>query len=88
MPNWKAPGMDGVQGFWPKTLTSLHEKIAEQLSLILNGDAGLPHWLTLGRTILYLKDTNKGNAVDDFRPISCLPMMWKLLTGVISDGVY
>ena len=88
MPNWKAPGMDGVQGFWLKKLTSLHERIAEQLSLIVDGDASLPQWLTLGRTILCLKDPKKGNAVDNFRPISCLPMMWKLLTGVIADGVY
>ena len=38
MANWKAPGMDGVQGFWLKKLTSLHERIAEQLSLIVNRD--------------------------------------------------
>ena len=88
MANWKAPGMDRVQGFWLKKLTSLHERIAEQLSLIVNRDASLPHWLTLGRTILCLKDPKKGNAVDNFRPISCLPMMWKLLTGVIADNVY
>ena len=88
MPNWKAPGMDRVQGFWLKKLTSLHERIAEQLSLIVNGDVRMPRWLTLGRTILCLKDPNKGNAVDNYRPISCLPMMWKLLTGVIADGIY
>ena len=88
MASWKAPGMDGVQGFWLKTLTSLHERIAEQLSLIVNRDASLPHWLTLGKAILCLKDPKKGNAVDNFQPISWLPMMWKLLTGVISDNVY
>ena len=88
MANWKAPGMDGVQGFWLKKLTSLHERIAEQLSLIVNRDASLPHWLTLGRTILCHKDPKKGNAVDIFRPISCLPMMWKLLTGAIANNVY
>ena len=88
MTNWKAPGMDGVQVFWLKKLTSLYERIAEQLSLIVNRDASLPHWLTLGRTSLYLKDPKKWNAVDNFRPISCLPMMWKLLIGVIADNVY
>ena len=25
MPNWKAPGKDGVQGYWIKNLSSLHE---------------------------------------------------------------
>ena len=36
-PNWKAPGPDGVQGFWIKKLTSLNERIASQLNdLIIN----------------------------------------------------
>ena len=56
MPNWKVPGMDGVQGFRLKKLTSQHERIAEQLFLIANGDVRIPRWLTLGRTILCLKD--------------------------------
>ena len=25
MPNWKAPGKDGVQGYWLKKFTSLHQ---------------------------------------------------------------
>ena len=88
MLNWIAPSMDGVQGFWLKKLTSLHKRIAEQLSLIVNGDVSLPHWLTLGRSILCLKDPKKENTVDSFRPISCLPVMWKLLTVVFADGLY
>lgn len=28
IPNWKAPGKDGVQGYWIKQLSSLHERIA------------------------------------------------------------
>ena len=88
MPNLKTLGTDGVKGFWLKKLTSRNERIAEQLSLIVNGDAEVLSWLTLGRTILCLKDPNKGNAVDNYQPISCLPMIWKLFTGVIADGIY
>lgn len=33
-------------------------------------------------------DPSKGVAVDNFRPISCLPLMWKLLTGVIAEVMY
>ena len=32
MPNWKAPGHDGVQGFWIKRLDKMHERIASQLN--------------------------------------------------------
>ena len=31
MPNWKSPGKDGGQGYWIKNITSLHERIAQQL---------------------------------------------------------
>lgn len=37
---------------------------------------------------MYQKDPKKGAAVDNFRPISCLPVMWKLLTGVLADCLY
>ena len=26
LPNWEAPGADGLHGFWPKKFTSLHQK--------------------------------------------------------------
>ena len=39
MPNWKAPGIDKVQGFWIKSMTNLHERIAEQLNRILIGES-------------------------------------------------
>ena len=31
MPNWKAPGHHGVQGFWIKRLDKMHKSIATQL---------------------------------------------------------
>ena len=30
MPNWKAPGHDGVQGFWIRRLDKMHKRIATQ----------------------------------------------------------
>ena len=46
MPNWKAPGKDGVQGHWLKNLTSLHLHLAVQLNHIANGERSLPDWMT------------------------------------------
>ena len=34
------------------------------------------------------KDKNKGNVASDYRPITCLPLMWKLLAGGIADQIY
>ena len=52
-------------------------------------DSGfVPSWLTRGRTSLLQKDKNKGNIASNDRPITCLPLMWKLLAGVIADQIY
>ena len=48
----------------------------------------MPSWLTGGTTSLIQKDKSKGNAASNYRPITCLPLMWKLLTGVIADQIY
>ena len=87
MPNWKSPGSDLVQGFWLKSLSSLHERVRFQLKECL--DSGfVPSWLTRGRTSLLQKDKGKGNVASNYRPITCLPLMWKLMTGVIADQMY
>ena len=41
--------------------------------------------MTHGRTVLCQKDPRKGITADNYRPITCLPLMWKLLTGVIAE---
>ena len=48
----------------------------------------VPSWLTRGRTSLLQKDKSNGNVASNYRPITCLPLMWKLLTGVIADQIY
>jgi hypothetical protein len=85
MKNWKAPGPDQVHGFWLKKLTSLHGPLAQlyQKSLV----DGCPAWMTKGRTVLLQKDKAKGTAVDNYRPITCLPTMWKLLSGIIGEEI-
>ena len=87
MPNWKSPGPDLVQGFLLKSSSSLHERVRLQLKECL--DSGfVPSCLTRGRTSLLQKDKSKGNVASNYRPITCLPLMWKLLTGVIADQIY
>ena len=88
MPNWKSPGPDGVQGYWIKNLTALHERIAVQMNDFIANRNEVPKWITTGKTILCQKDPSKDSAVDNYRPISCLPLMWKLMTGIISNSVY
>ena len=86
MPNWKSPGPDVVQGFCLKGFSTLHERVRLQLKQCL--DCGFLPRLTRGRTSLLQKDKSKGNVASNYRPITCLPLMWKLLTGVIADQIY
>ena len=88
IPNWKSPGRDGVQGYWLKKLTALHEQIAKQMDNIISNREDIPKWVTLAKMVLCQKDPSKGNAVDNYRPISCLPSMWKLMIRTIAESVY
>ena len=64
MPNWKAPGKDGIHGYWIKNLSNRHERVANQTNKILMGDDSLPAWMTHGLTVLCQKDPRKGNAIE------------------------
>ena len=75
MAYWKAPAKDGVQEYWLKNLTSFHPRMAVQLNHILDGERSLRDWITFGKTVLCQKDSEKGSAADNYRPISCLPLM-------------
>ena len=87
MPNWNSPGPDLVQGFCLKNFSSLHERVRLQLKECL--DSGfVPSWLTRGRTPLFLKDNSKGNLASNYRTITSLSLMWKLLKDVVPDQIY
>ena len=55
---------------------------------IISNRENIPKWMTLGKTVLRQKDPSKGNNVDNYRPRSCLPLMWKLMTGTIAESIY
>ena len=87
MSNWKAPGPDGVHGYWIKMLVSMQERIALHLqSCITRGE--VPDWMTTGRTVLLLIDKSKRNEVSNYRPITCLLNTWKLITDIVADEIY
>ena len=85
--NWKAPGPDGVQGYWLKNFKSLRPMIAALLNEVVQTGM-VPVWLTTGKTTLIVKDRSKGKDVTNFRPITCLPLLWKLLTGMLAEEIY
>ena len=66
----------------------MHPRIVVQLNHILARERPLPDWMTFRKTLLCQKDTAKGSAFDNYRPISCLPLMWKPMTGMLAENMY
>ena len=88
MSDWNGAGPDKIQGFWLKCFTAVHEVL---VVTVLNKciDVGnVPGWLVEGRTILVIKDSKKGTEVGNYRPIAYFNLIWKLLTGIISEKTY
>ena len=56
--NWKMPGHDGIHGFWFKKFTSIHYRLALEMSECLQ-PAHVPEWMTKGRTTLIQKTQTK-----------------------------
>ena len=48
----------------------------------------VPGWLFEGKTILVMKESKKGTIEGNYRPIACLNLIWKLLTGIICHKTY
>ena len=77
--NWKTPNPYGIHGYWFKnSLPSMTDWLAKPI------DANIPEWMTKGKTTLI----QKGTAPYNYRPITCLPMMWIILTAKIREAKY
>ena len=64
--------------------------IAVQLNHILDGERPFTDWMTFGKAVMCQKDSKAVmcSAVDNYRPISCLPFMWKLMTGMLPETMH
>jgi len=80
--NWKAPGKDQTAHFWLKQLTATHKHIAALFNQLTEEDQ-IPEWLTAGVTFLIAKHENTEKP-KNYRPVTCLPTIYKLMTSIIS----
>ena len=88
--SWKAPGPDGIYGFWWKVFRSAREALRGLIEGAINLEEEIPQSLVTGRTVLIPK-TSPAPRADQYRPIACLNTMYKALTavmvGVVRDHV-
>lgn len=89
--NWKAPGKDGIHNYWIKKLTSLHPILCVAANKVIKlEDQNALQWLLDGRTTLIHKqiEGNCSHNPSNYRPITCLSNIWKLISGIINDKIY
>ena len=65
----------------------MHKNLRDNLADCLK-EGKVPGWRTKGRTVLIQKEPAKGNDPSNYRPITCLPLAWKILTGIIAEEIY
>jgi hypothetical protein len=82
MLNWKAPRRDQIANFWLKQLTATHKHIAALFNKLIEEDQ-IPECLKAGVTFLIPKNENIENP-KDYRPVTCLPTIYKLHTSIKS----
>ena len=82
--NWKSPGIDNIQNFWWKHFTSTHESFAKLTNAMILEPKTMPEWLTTGKTTLVPK-SSPADDPNNFRPITCLPIMYKVISSVINN---
>lgn len=85
--NWKAPGNDGIQNFWYKKLTAIHHHLTNQFNTVLRNPEQLPDFLTNGVTYL-LPKSDQLQDPSQYRPITCLPTMYKIFTAALCEKLY
>ena len=67
-----------------KNFVGLHSKLIDQIDMCLS-EGGVQAWIIRGIAVLTMMDLSKGNLACDYRPITFLPLVWKLSTGIIAD---
>ena len=85
--NWKTPGHDGIHGFWFKKFSFIHDILALEMNRCLHRSQ-VPEWMAKGKTTLIEKDPSKITAPNNYRPITWLPMMWKISTAQVREEIY
>lgn len=85
--NWKSPGPDQLQNFWLKHFTAAHQALTKSFNEVIENSETAPEWLTTGVTFLIPKNKFTKEA-KNYRPITCLPTMYKILTAAITNRMY
>ena len=63
------------------------ESLPNDVFVELSGSGVILVWLEKRQAVLMWKDKAKGIILRSYRPITCLPLVWKLLTDVLTGEI-
>jgi hypothetical protein len=84
--NWKSPGIDRIHNFWYKKFHVLHKAIAKSITGIIQGQQNTPEFIAQGVTYMLPKGKYTTQP-SQYRPITCLPTIYKILTSAITRKI-
>ena len=64
----------------------MHQWLVKYLAECYKGTT--PAWMTKGKTVSIKKDKSKETIASNYKPITCLPLCWKILTALLTDEIY
>ncbi|XP_044751744.1 uncharacterized protein LOC123311738 [Coccinella septempunctata] len=86
MKNWTTPGIDGIHNFWWKSFSHTHQTLARLIQEAKENPHKIPKYFTHGTTLMLPK---KGDLTqpENYRPITCLPSAYKIITSTIGHKI-
>ena len=84
---WKSPGCDKIPNFWLNTFTNAHSDHEKMFNKVILEPDSAPSWFTKGITYLHPKSNETENP-KNYRPITCLSTLYKILTSIITERTY
>ena len=84
---WRSLGVDKVPNFWLDTLHATYKCMASNLNKIFENPKNIPTWICKRHTFLIPK-CEETTDPKNYRPITCLPTTYKLLTSRMAERVH
>ena len=69
-------------------LSKLHHCTTDCVPDVLSGKSNFDAQLMQGKTTLIMKNPKRGEMPSNFRPITCLPTIWKVFSFLVSEIIY
>jgi hypothetical protein len=84
--NWKYPGLDKLLSFWIKRFYVKHEEPTKATNDMITNPKFIPALLTSGSIFLLSKGKNTKDS-KNYRPITCLPTIYKILKAALTNRI-